>query len=105
MKLDAFEKMIRKIVREEIEYSMEKLISNSPKNENISQNKRPNDDFKASLSEFRRQIESGYNEDTNTAKSDWKFEVENNSEFANAPDHLKEALTRDYSALVKKFKK
>ena len=42
MKLDAFEKIIRKIVREEIEYSIEKLMTNSKKNENITHNKQSN---------------------------------------------------------------
>lgn len=105
MKLEAFEKMIRKIVREEIEYSMEKLISSSTKTENTSKVNKSNGDLNASLSEFRKQMQSEYTMGPEITNSDWKFEVQNNSEYANAPDHLKEALTRDYSDLVKKFKK
>lgn len=108
MKLDAFEKIIRKIVREEIEYSIEKLMTNSKKNENITHNKQSNSSNSPSLSEFRERLNLEYNNDysqNGAPAKDWTFEIQNNEEFSNAPSHLKEALTRDYSDLVKKFKK
>lgn len=94
MKLDAFEKVIRKIVREEIEYSIEKLLKSSPKNENISPQSTGN---KQSLDEIRRNLHSQYNNLSGNGID--------NSEYDDAPDFLKHALTKDYSELLNKIKK
>lgn len=103
MKLDAFEKIIRKIVREEIEYSLEKLISKPAKNEVRTVEKTQIPANRTALDEIRSIMGVEYNNLNET--TDWKSKMENNPEFNEAPAYLKDALTRDYSELVKKFKK
>jgi thiamine phosphate synthase YjbQ (UPF0047 family) len=92
MKLDQFEKMIRKIVREEIEYSMEKLISNR-KTESKDYSTEKSLKNESLLREFAKTMED---EHSHTHQMDG---------YEDAPDYLKNALTRDYSNLVKRFNK
>jgi hypothetical protein len=109
MKLDAFEKIIRKIVREEIEYSIEKLISNTRKDENVRQSVRNEAYPEQSLSEIRNRLKMEYNSPNQSGQGDlineWTRDDEDRDQFLNAPSYVKDALTRDYSSLLKKLNK
>jgi hypothetical protein len=73
---------------------MEKQISGNPKNESVSKSTESN---KQSLDEIRRSLKSQYGTLNNDDLS--------NTEYDDAPDYLKNALTRDYTELLNRFNK
>jgi hypothetical protein len=109
MKLDLFEKLVRKIIREELEFYNSKLI-NEIKQTSKSQPSKgtsiiagpgeniyttSNVNLKEGLKSFRNELAAQYgNEDNETMA------------FGNAeiPDDLKKVFNRDYSELMKKLK-
>lgn len=105
MKTELFEKMIRKIIREELEYYNSKLINEiaqikkaqQPQNKKETHVSPPgNNSLYEGLSRFRNELQSEYNE----------FNEPQEMSFGNAeiPDELKKVFNRDYSELMKKFK-
>lgn len=112
MKTELFEKMIRKIIREELEFYNSKLI-NEINQVNVKTQKTQANTVSAkmdksnhglsnalqeSLSKFKQELSSEYNEE---------FQIGDDSmSFGNVqiPDELKSVFNRDYSELMKKFK-
>jgi hypothetical protein len=105
MKTELFEKMIRKIIREELEYYNSKLINEIAQIKKVQQpqNKKEtsvppqgNNSLYEGLSRFRNELQSEYNEFSETQEMS----------FGNAeiPDELKKVFNRDYSELMKKLK-
>lgn len=103
MKTDLFEKLIRKIVREELEYYNTKLIKEIAEIKSNSiiggQNQVVNKQkvqigLSEGLSNFKKSLESEY-EIPNDGMSFGDMQV---------PEELQSVFNRDYSELMKKFK-
>jgi hypothetical protein len=109
MKLDLFEKLIRKIIREELEFYNSKLI-NEIKQTTKSQPSTGNSliagpgenifttdnvNLKEGLRSFRNELAAQYGNEENESISFGNAEI---------PDDLKKVFNRDYSELMKKLK-